>query len=144
VCGDLGPFGAHCAHTLTEQKRDIPKEQWDVERIGYLCMDAEGFNDTETAIDQFCETSKLCDYVTRQEIKKTMARIRQVADQAKEERRKWLKAKVEEKLKDPGQRDYEDIMEKVCQNDKACMEEVLQHLSNAKKLHRLKPSLEEK
>lgn len=79
VCGDLGAAGAHCAHTLTAEIRDIPKAQWDSDRIGELCMNSTAFNDTETALDQLCQTTNLCDFQTQQAVTKALDRIRRVA-----------------------------------------------------------------
>jgi hypothetical protein len=87
VCGDLGEYGAHCAHTLVDKKRDISKANWDQMRVGYLCMDSMAYNDTETSIDQFCATSKLCDYKTREQIAQVKARMRPVVKKALRARR---------------------------------------------------------
>ncbi len=92
VCADLGSSGAHCAHTLTNKTRDIDKIDWDEKRIGFLCMDSAAYNDTETAIDQFCRAIK-CDYVTRQQISAAVARLKSlsaVAMRAREEHRRTL------------------------------------------------------
>jgi hypothetical protein len=78
VCGDLGKYGAHCAHTLTDNKRDISKEKWDVERIGMLCMNSQAYNDVETALDQLCASFDICDYQTREELKASFSRMRNV------------------------------------------------------------------
>ncbi len=88
VCGDLGNVGAHCAHTLTDAKRDIPKAQWDRERIGYLCAKAEGWNDTETSLDQLCTTTNLCDFETRETLGRVKSRMRPVAKKALAARRR--------------------------------------------------------
>lgn len=81
VCGDLGAFGAHCAHTLVNKTRDLTEKQWDMERVGWLCTDSTGFNDTETTIDQVCLLVK-CDYQTRQSLTKAFNRVRRVAHRA--------------------------------------------------------------
>lgn len=89
VCGDLGPAGAHCAHTLINKKRDIPKAQWDVERIGQLCETSRAFTDKETAIDTFCNNNpNLCDYQVRQDIAAVRARLDPVAKKAARARKK--------------------------------------------------------
>lgn len=76
VCADLGSAGGHCAHTLTDATRDIPKPQWDIERVGYLCMNSTSFNDIETAVDQLCTTTGLCDYQTREALNLAFFRIK--------------------------------------------------------------------
>ena len=90
VCGDLGMDGAHCNHTLQQKPRDIPKPQWDLERVGWMCMDSEGYNDTETAIDQLCNSSAKCDYVMRQKIEDLKVRLRDIAETAKMARAKYF------------------------------------------------------
>lgn len=82
VCADLGKYGAHCAHTLTDRKRDIPKEKWDKERVGQLCMTSQAYTDAETAIDQFCTAYNLCDYQTREELQKAFTRIKRVKNKS--------------------------------------------------------------
>jgi len=83
VCGDLGKYGAHCAHTLTDETRDIPKQEWDRVRIGYLCVSSEGFNDTETALDQLCQTTNLCNYETREQLREALRRVRGVVERSR-------------------------------------------------------------
>lgn len=83
-CGDLGVVGAHCAHTLTPETRDVSKENWDKERIGNICVNSRGWTDTETSIDQFCTTTDLCDYETQQAV----VRIRAVVKKALAARKK--------------------------------------------------------
>jgi hypothetical protein len=76
ICADVGDDGAHCNHTLVEKPEDIPKAQWDKERFGMLCADSQGFSDTETAIDQICETNLIqCDYKMRAKLKEILDRI---------------------------------------------------------------------
>jgi hypothetical protein len=82
VCGDLGPYGAHCNQTLKEKTRDIPKAQWDKDRVGMLCMSSQGFTDTETVIEQMCAENPKCTYHERIEIEKAVKRVRGVAIRA--------------------------------------------------------------
>lgn len=81
-CGDLGPEGAHCAHTLINKKRDIAKAQWDKERIGMLCTSSQAFTDGETAIDQFCTAYNICDFETRESLRRAFVRIHGVQKRA--------------------------------------------------------------
>lgn len=78
VCGDLGAAGAHCAHTLTDKKRDISKLAWDRQRVGMLCMSSQAYTDAETAIDQFCNIYPVCDFKTREELRAALARVKHV------------------------------------------------------------------
>lgn len=90
VCGDLGEFGAHCNHTLKPNPRDLTKEEWDKERVGWMCVDPTGFNDTETALDQLCTTTRRCTYKQRQAIESVKARIREIGNVASEARSNFL------------------------------------------------------
>lgn len=86
VCGDLGEYGAHCNHTLVSKPEDFDKQTWDTMRVGWMCVDPTGFNDTETALDQLCATTKKCTYKQRQVIEEVKARIREVGLFAEEAR----------------------------------------------------------
>ncbi len=83
VCGDLGLYGASCAHTLIDKPRNITKSQWDKERVGMLCMDSTAFNDAETAIDQFCTAYKVCDYKMRGQLQDAFVRLLPVVERAR-------------------------------------------------------------
>lgn len=83
VCADLGVAGAHCAHTYITQRRDIPKAQWDRERIGYMCMKADAFSDAEDSIDELCRTTNLCDYETQDQINQFKGRMSPLVKKAK-------------------------------------------------------------
>ena len=89
VCGDLDRFGAHCAHTLTNEQRDIPKAQWDKIRVGWLCTDSTGYNDTETAIDQLCAENP-CDYETRQTIETVKENLRPLVERAQSAKKRKI------------------------------------------------------
>lgn len=78
VCGDLGESGAHCAHTLTNGKRDVSKTDWDELRVGWLCMSPQAFSDTESALDQFCTAYNVCDYQTRESLQAAFNKIHQL------------------------------------------------------------------
>ena len=62
VCGDKGPLGATCFHTNTTDHRDIDKTQWDLDRVGQLCVTADGFTIWKTALEQLCHETKNCVY----------------------------------------------------------------------------------
>jgi hypothetical protein len=88
VCGDLGEDGAHCNHTLKQEPADYDKATWDSMRIGWMCVDPTGFNDTETALDQLCTTTNRCTYKQRQAIEEVKARIREIGIIANEAKNK--------------------------------------------------------
>ncbi len=59
-CGDMGPDGAACFHTLSTTSRDVPKEQWDTERFGMVCTQSANFAAWKTALEQLCHDTKMC------------------------------------------------------------------------------------
>lgn len=68
-CGDLGPDGAHCNHTLSTQPRDIPKPEWDKLRFGWICTNSEGFENWKTAIETLCRKNG-CTYEEKKNVTK--------------------------------------------------------------------------
>ena len=61
-CGDMGPDGATCVHTLSSATRDIAKPQWDIEREGMLCTQSSSFAAWKVIIEQLCHESSDCNY----------------------------------------------------------------------------------
>lgn len=61
-CGDLGPYGASCFHTLTQEKRKIDKETWDRERVGQVCGKGDAFAELKGAVLKLCRLSRKCWY----------------------------------------------------------------------------------
>jgi hypothetical protein len=61
-CGDLGNEGASCFNTLSDNTRDISKEEWDKERVGMICSKAQTFSDWQAAIIKLCKASKRCTF----------------------------------------------------------------------------------
>lgn len=92
VCGDLAEDGAYCRHTLTEKKRRLNKKQWDDIRVGWLCTNSTGFNDTETAIEQFCLQVR-CDYQTQEQVRGAVRRMKDVRKNAQSARNKSIAQK---------------------------------------------------
>ena len=62
ICADKGKFGAVCAYTRDAKKKKIQvsKQEWDRERIGQFCMDAEGLGKYQTFIEKACQQNKNC------------------------------------------------------------------------------------
>ena len=58
VCGDLGKWGASCHNTLSDNERELMKDDWDKERFGMLCTKAENFTNWKTAIQAMCANKK--------------------------------------------------------------------------------------
>lgn len=67
-CGDVGELGASCFHTLSDRERDIPKDDWDKDRVGMLCTSSETFENWQTAIEQLCHETKHCTYDVQEQI----------------------------------------------------------------------------
>lgn len=56
----MGELGASCFKTHSGDSRDLPKEQWDQERFGQVCTQAENFANLKTAIQKLCYLTKKC------------------------------------------------------------------------------------
>lgn len=74
-CGDLGPDGASCFHTLKDKSRDLNKPQWDQIRFGMLCTSAESFTNWKTAIEQLCNETKKCTYSDKEALRKFFKKV---------------------------------------------------------------------
>ena len=75
-CADKGDIGAHCAHTLTDEKRSLNKKDWDTLRFGWICMSPSDFTNTEKEIAQLCNAnSKACDYQTKKLLNEILIRM---------------------------------------------------------------------
>lgn len=61
-CGDLGPYGATCTKMLSEEQRELTKEEWDTERFGMICGKAEAFANLKSVIQKLCVKNKKCEY----------------------------------------------------------------------------------
>ncbi len=62
-CADFGPDGAHCAHFLTDEVRDIPKPEWDLEREDKMvCETSDVFADWKATIEKLCSATNRCKY----------------------------------------------------------------------------------
>lgn len=59
-CGDMGPLGAACFYTVTDQEREIPKKEWDEERFGMICTKAENFAAWKANIEKLCYETRAC------------------------------------------------------------------------------------
>ena len=82
-------IGAQCAHTLTPANRTVLKSAWDIERVGWLCMDSQAYTDIETEIQQACVQSK-CDYQTQLALNRALERIKSLsalADKARKHKK---------------------------------------------------------
>lgn len=64
-CGDFGEAGAECFHTQSDDKRTVPKVQWDEERFGMLCAKPSVFADVKATILKLCKAYKKCIYDSR-------------------------------------------------------------------------------
>lgn len=73
-CADMGPEGATCVNSLSDGKRDIPKEIWDQieigpdHRFGMVCTDPGNFADWKKAILKLCYLTKACTYNAKKKL----------------------------------------------------------------------------
>jgi hypothetical protein len=61
-CGDLGESGAACFNTLSDNYREISKNEWDQKRVGMICTKPQTFADWKAAIINLCNSTKRCTY----------------------------------------------------------------------------------
>lgn len=71
----MGELGATCFHTLTDAHRDIPEDEWDAERLGYLCMSPDAYAELKTALHQLCYKNKRCSYEAKEAIRNFTNRV---------------------------------------------------------------------
>lgn len=64
----MGSLGAACFHTLTDQKRDIPKIAWDDIRFGQVCTTAGNLADTKAVIEKLCSMTNVCTFEVEQKL----------------------------------------------------------------------------
>lgn len=82
-CADADRFGASCFHTLSNSERDIPKEEWDKVRVGWLCTNSENFANWKEALLKLCKMAgKRCRYDVKRQIMSFHNKV--------EERMEWI------------------------------------------------------
>lgn len=64
-CGDMGKYGATCAHTLKPDTRDIPKPEWDALRFGWICSSPASFANKKRELEQLCARPGSCTLVEK-------------------------------------------------------------------------------
>lgn len=77
-CGDAGKEGAYCFHTLSDGERDVPKEQWDLERFGMICTKSENFAQWKSAILKLCKHSKVCKLEVEEAVNKFTGKVERI------------------------------------------------------------------
>lgn len=82
-CGDMGIDGATCAHFLTEEERDIPKDRWDEERFGQICVKSDVYSDWKSVIEKLCSSSGKCDYETKKALSTFFLKIESLIAKSK-------------------------------------------------------------
>ena len=85
-CGDLGKVGAHCNHAFKDQKRDIPKPQWDKERVGQICVNSQAYADIGSLEEQVCIVAN-CTYEEREMLRQADRRFKKLVDRANSARK---------------------------------------------------------
>ena len=51
---------AYCVTTLSNRKRTIPKNEWDIQRVGMLTTKAENYANLKQVIKQLCSQTRDC------------------------------------------------------------------------------------
>lgn len=75
-CGDKAEKGALCFHTLTNESRQLSKEEWDATRFGNICTHdqpghlGETFAEMKANQEKLCNYSKICIYFVSTFLKK--------------------------------------------------------------------------
>ena len=87
----MGSLGASCFHTLSDDTRDLSKEEWDSLRFGMVCTEAENFAEWKAALLKFCESTKKCTF----EVKKV---VNQLQSKLERHQRKVLLARGNRKV----------------------------------------------
>lgn len=82
VCADAGPDGAYCAHTQQQLERDIPKDQWDIERQGQLCLTQQAYGDNKAAVEKLCSKPGACTYEFKKKFKQATENIEKIIKKA--------------------------------------------------------------
>lgn len=78
----MGSLGASCFHTLTSDKRDIPKTAWDDIRFGQVCTDAANLADTKAVIEKLCSMTNVCTFEVQQQLDAFFLNVNQIQGQA--------------------------------------------------------------
>jgi hypothetical protein len=76
-CADLGADGASCFHTLTDESRDLTREQWDQARFGQVCTSSDSFANWKAAILKFCSRTRLCTYQFKKSVEDFSERVQE-------------------------------------------------------------------
>lgn len=81
----MGIFGAACFRTLSDKEREIPKAQWDLDRMGMICTSSGTFAEWKKSILKLCEVSKLCTFEIKQEIISFNEKIEKITQRVKKQ-----------------------------------------------------------
>lgn len=82
-CGDKGKLGARCNWLKSEGKeRSVPKAEWDAQRVGMICTDAETFINWKSALKKLCDEQRIC-FFYQKEVAATEASINRVLSTVK-------------------------------------------------------------
>lgn len=64
-CGDKGALGASCFHTLSDEARDLDKDEWDELRFGQVCTPSATLAEWKAAILKLCKATRACSFQER-------------------------------------------------------------------------------
>lgn len=79
-CGDMGAEGAACFHMLSDDSRNLTKEEWDAERFGQVCTDPQNYADLKAVLLKFCNSTKKCTYDVKKKIMEFDQKLEAVMD----------------------------------------------------------------
>lgn len=77
-CADMGDIGATCVHMLSIGTRDIPKAQWDLERVGQICENSQAVADFKSELEKLCHVSGKCTYNQKKMMSNFFDRIKKI------------------------------------------------------------------
>lgn len=78
LCADFGDDGASCVHTMNDQKRDIAKGDWDIERFGEICVQSQAIADWKAELEELCSISNRCTYDQKEAIRLFFVRLNEM------------------------------------------------------------------
>lgn len=71
----MGSLGAECDWALSDDRESLSKPEWDAQRPGMICTDADTFANWLSALMKLCDSYSNCTYVEREIIEKAGLRI---------------------------------------------------------------------
>lgn len=82
-CGDMGEHGASCFYTISEESRDITKEQWDIDRFGQVCGTSAAYSEFVAALLKLCSDDNRCSWEVKKKIKDFRKNVKSIQREAR-------------------------------------------------------------